>query len=152
VVAIKRAVWRGACEYQPQPSVLADRLVVPTVELPDLSEHLYRAQVRAELYRLVGTLTPRLRQIVVAHYGLADDAAGAESEPRTFAAIGSTRGVTRQRAQQLHVTALLWLAQPAHSLALRRLLERNRRRDYQQVASRLRRAARTRRGYRRLTK
>src|SRR3990172_1828376 len=43
-------------------SVLSERLVVPTAELPDLTDSLYRSQVRAELRRLVGTLPPRFGQ------------------------------------------------------------------------------------------
>jgi len=143
VPAIARAVWRAVSQDQRQASALSDRLVVPTVELSDPTEQLYQAQVRAELQRLVGTLPPRLRQVVVAHYGLAGN------PPQSFAAIGQALGLTRQRVQQLHVVALLWLAHPDHSLALRRLLERNRRSDYQQFASRQRKHARTRRGDRR---
>jgi DNA-directed RNA polymerase sigma subunit (sigma70/sigma32) len=118
---------------------------VPTVECPDLTEQLYQTQVRAELHRLVGALPARLRQVVVAYYGLTGQA------PQSFAAIGQALGITRQRVQQLHVVALLWLAHPDHSLALRRLLERNRRIDYQQFASRQRKLARTRRGHSRQT-
>ena len=156
VPAITRAVWRAVSEYQPPctHSVRHEPLATPTVErvsLGDLAETVYRAQVRAELHRLVGALPPRLRQVIVAHYGLAeadvDVDVDVHNEPQTFAAIGSTLGVTRQRIQQLHIEALLWLAQPAHSLALRRLLERHQRRDYQQFASRQRKLARTRRGY-----
>jgi hypothetical protein len=50
--------------------------------------------------------------------------------------------VSRQRVHQLHVQAILWLAQPAHSLWLRRLLGRNSRRDYQCTLARSRRVAR----------
>ncbi len=162
VPAIARAVWRAVCEYQPPASecthaVRHEPLAVPTVErvsLGDLAETVYRAQVRAELHRLVDTLPRRLRQVIVARYGLTEADVEAGDQPQTFAAIGSILGVTRQRIQQLHVQALLWLAQPAHSLALRRLLERNQRRDYQQFASRQRLRARAVGGYRyrRLTK
>ena len=145
VPAIRRAVWRAVGEDQQSAAVLSQRLVVPTAELPDLTEPLDHAQVLAELQRLVGTLPSRLGQVVVAHYGLAGHA------PQSFAAVGSALGLTRQRVQQLHVTALLWLAHPDHSRALRRLLERNRRSDYQQFASRQRKHARTRRGARRQT-
>lgn len=154
VPAIARAVWRAVSESQPPcaHSVRHGSLATPTVERGDLAETVYRAQVRAELHRLVGTLPPRLRQVIVAHYGLTEAGDEAGDEPQTFAAIGRALGVTRQRIQQLHVQALLWLAQPAHSLALRRLLERNQRRDYQQFASRQRLRARAVGGHRRLTK
>lgn len=141
VPAIARAVWRAVAEYQPLAPIANTSQPSEPGELPDLTQQLYRAQVQAELHRLVAKLPPRLRRVVVAHYGLAGS-----NPPESFAAIGSTLGVTRQRVQQLHVEALLWLAQPAHSLALRRLLERNQRRDYQQFASRQRKLFRTRRG------
>lgn len=149
VSAIERAVWRAVREYQ-QPAPVAPehalRLELPTVELADLSESLHNAQVRVELHRLVGRLSSRLRQIIVAHYGLDGRL------PQTFAAIGSTLGATRQRVQQLHVVALLWLAQPTHSLALRRLLERNRRLHYQQYLARQRKLACARHVQRRLAR
>jgi len=53
--------------------------------------------------------------------------------------------VTRQRAQQLHAEALLWLAQPAHSLALRQLLDRNTPADYRAFLARQRAWLRRRR-------
>jgi hypothetical protein len=43
------------------------------------------------------------------------------------------------------VQAMLWLAHPAHSLWLRRLLERNSRHDYQAAFARQRRVARRQR-------
>jgi RNA polymerase primary sigma factor len=88
--------------------------------------------IREALYRLVVRLPHPLYEVIVLRYGL--DGA----PPRTFAAIGRVLGVTRQRTHQLHLEALLWLAHPAHSLHLRRLLDRNTVADYQAYLVRIR--------------
>jgi hypothetical protein len=46
--------------------------------------------------------------------------------------------VTRQRVQQLHTEAILWLAHPAYSLQLRQLVDRNTVTHYQAYHARLR--------------
>jgi hypothetical protein len=76
---------------------------------------------------------------MIAHHGLDG------TPPQTFAAIGATLGISRQRVHQLHAQAILWLAHPGHSLPLRRLLERCSRRDYQRALARQRQAARQQR-------
>ena len=106
----------------------------------DPDEWAHAGQVRAGIRALVEQLPPRLRLVVVAHYGLG------EAEPESYGAIGRTLGVTRQRVQQLHVEALLWLAHPAHSLPLRRLLDRASRADCRRALADHYRVARTRRG------
>ena len=70
--------------------------------------------------------------VIMARYGLAGDM------PQTWAAIAQTLQVTRQRIQQLHTEALLWLAHPARSVALRRLVGRNTVADYRAYRARLR--------------
>lgn len=135
VPAIARAVWR-AVEFHHRcssPAYLSSSQDVDLVEL------VHRAQVRSALLELVDHLPPRLRQVIVAHYGLAN------TPPQTFVAIGRTMALTRQRVHQLHGKALLWLAQPAYSLPLRRLLERHSRADYSQSLAKQRTAARQRR-------
>lgn len=137
VPAIARAVWR-AVELEQRP--LAPGSCLPTANGSDeVVELLHQAQVRATLRQAVAQLPPRLCQVVVAHYGLGGPA------PQTFAAIGAALGLTRQRIQQLHVEALLWLGDPAHSQPLRRLLGRHQRGDYQQALARQRHWARRRR-------
>ena len=147
VVAIKRAVWRAVVEHHslstPALSANQDRLLVDNP--PDVAERLHRREVHAELSRLLGTLPPRLRLVITAHYGLGDTLG--DRFPQTFAEIGRTLGVTRQRVQHLHVEALLFLAQPAHSLTLRQLLERSGRLDYQQALARQAHWRRFRRGH-----
>jgi RNA polymerase sigma factor (sigma-70 family) len=144
VPAIKRAVW-AAVARQMQDGAHADAGARPgALTARDPVDTLHRAQVRAALHALVARLPARLQEVIVRHYGLGAD------EPQTFAAIGGPLGVSRQRVHQLHVTALLWLAQPDHSRALRRLLDRQRRTDYQQALARQRQHARAPRAGRRV--
>lgn len=123
VPAIRRAVWRAVtAEQPPAAEVLCAQ---PPQVAPEPESAAHAGLVAAAVHRLVAQLPERLRDVIVAHYGLA------ELPPQTFTAIGQALGVTRQRAQQLHAEALLWLAHPAHSLALRQLLDRNTTADYQ---------------------
>ncbi len=137
VPAIARAVWRAVALHQrlssPDPLTGWGRVLA---EPFDLDEVVHKTQVRYVLLDLVDGLAPRLREVVIAHHGLGDD------PPQTFAAIGQTLGVSRQRVHQLHNTAILWLAHPAHSLPLRRVLERHSRADYQKTLARQHQAAR----------
>jgi RNA polymerase sigma factor (sigma-70 family) len=137
VPAIAHAVWRAVdledrfCATDPPRSLLAtDSDEIATLD---------RAQVNAALHDLAAQLPSRLRYIVVAHHGLEGN------PPQTFASIGAALGVSRQRVHQLHKQAILWLAHPAHSLPLRRLLERCARRDYQRALARQRQVARQQR-------
>ncbi len=102
-------------------------------------DSLDRAELHARLRAVVAQLPPRLRLVIVAHHGLG------EAEAQSYAAIGRTLHVSRQRVQQLHVDAVLWLAHPAHSLPLRHLLERCTRADYQRALAHQYQIARTRR-------
>lgn len=140
VPAITRAVWEAVAAATPEP--LAPVRAEP-VDAADPAEALHQAQVRDALYALVATLPPRLRAVVVWHYGLGG------ALPQTFAQIGHHWDVSRQRIQQLHRQALHVLAHPATSGALRRLVERQQRADYQQTLARQRQSARSaRRGHR----
>ena len=114
----------------------------PPQEAPDLEEAAERALVGQALHRLVAHLPRPLDYVIVTRYGLHG------RPPRTFATIGQTLGLTRQRAHQLHSEAILWLAHPAHSLALRKLLDKNTVADYQAYLARLRTWLRARRGIR----
>jgi RNA polymerase sigma factor (sigma-70 family) len=131
VPAIQRAVWRAVvvgqaparelcCRHVPQPAVDPEQAV-----LHRLTAELVGA--------LVAQLPERLAYVIVAHYGLADE------PPQSFAQIGRALAVTRQRVQQLHREALLWLAQPSRSLALRQWLDRNTQADYRAFLAQQRR-------------
>jgi RNA polymerase sigma factor (sigma-70 family) len=137
VPAIRRAVWRAVAEAQPPVRVQWWAWPPQATVEPEtvVTSRLVAAGVRS----LVAQLPERLRMVIVAHYGLA------EAPPQTFAAIGQVLGVTRQRAHQLHAEALLWLAHPAYSLALRQLLERNTAADYRAFLAQQRRWLRRRR-------
>lgn len=128
VHAIARALWRAVAQAQPEPQEVLT--LHPPQQAPDLEAGAEDALVRQALHHLVARLPQRLRYVIVARYGLAGD------DPHTWAAIGQALGITRQRAQQLHSQALLWLAHPAHSLLLRQRLARNTVADYQAYLAR----------------
>jgi RNA polymerase sigma factor (sigma-70 family) len=136
--AIARTIWRGVVEARPDPGEALTSQ--PPQAAPDLDEQAQAALVRQALYRLVAALPRRMwRAVIVAHYGLDGHPA------QTLAELAQARGVTPQRIQYLHREALLWLAHPAHSLALRRLLERNTIADYRAYQARQWRFRRARR-------
>jgi RNA polymerase sigma factor (sigma-70 family) len=137
VPAIRRAVWRAVAAAR--PAVREQLWAQPPQASGELEAVVTSRLVAAALRSLVAQLPARLRTVIVAHYGLAD------TPPQSFRAIGQALGVTRQRVQQLHVEALLWLAQPAHSLALRQLLARNSAADYRAFLAQQRRWLRRRR-------
>ena len=143
VPAIARAVWdEVAAQSAP---VRAEAELARWVEETDPSEALHQVQVRTTLHALVALLAPRLRAVVIAHHGLDG------TPPQTFAEIGQTWGVSRQRIHQLHRQALLLLAHPATSGGLRALVDRQRRSDYQRTLARQHHAARVaRRGTQRV--
>jgi hypothetical protein len=118
------------------------RWVVRRQWLGDLSVQDALHEGRIGLWALWSQLPARLRQIVVAHHGL-------DGHPgQSFAAIGAVLGVSRQRVHQLHSQAMVWLAHPERSLALRRLVGRCRRQDYQRTLARQHHAARQQRRWR----
>jgi RNA polymerase sigma factor (sigma-70 family) len=148
VPAIQRTVWAAVAAHRAMG--VAAVAVAGTCSGGDVVEPgevalaaVHREAVAAALAEAIGQLSPRAQLVITWHYGL-DGAA-----PQTFAAIGGRLGVTRQRVQQVHRAAVLWLAHPSHSLPLRRLLGRDRRTEYQQTLARQRQWARARRGPRR---
>jgi RNA polymerase sigma factor (sigma-70 family) len=142
VPAIRHAVWDAVARHRAeaaQPGAAGEAGAEPS---EDLAERVERAAVVAALGAAVGQLPLPWRRVVIWHYGFDGE------PPRTFAAIGARLGVSRQRAQQLHAAAVAWLAQPAASLPLRRLLGRHTRGDYQAALARARRQQRAQRGRR----
>jgi RNA polymerase sigma factor (sigma-70 family) len=77
------------------------------------------------LHELVADLPQRLRQIMVARYGLDG------RSTRFYREIGGRLGVSRERVRQLHSEGLVWLRHPPHSQELRSLLGRHRVEDYE---------------------
>jgi RNA polymerase sigma factor (sigma-70 family) len=137
VPVIARAVWRAVAQAQVAPRT-EPWDAVPPVQ-PELETRLDDLASQALLAELVAYLPERFRQVIVAHYGLGGQ------DAQSFPQIAQTLGVTRQRVQQLHVEALLWLADPAHSVRLRLRLERNSHRDYRLFLARRRAWQRARR-------
>ena len=137
VPAIARAIWRAVAQARPDPRELLTPH--PSQETPDPQEQVEATLIHQTLHRLVASLSHPLCYVITVHYGLDG------RPPQSFTAIGQTLGLTRQRAHQLHGEALLWLAHPAHSLALRQLLDRNTVTDYQAYLARQRRWQRARR-------
>lgn len=143
VPAIARAIWRAvAAAQRPPPPARGDAEDPPTCAAPWI-EPLDLPRLRGLLDALLAPLAPRPRHILVAHYGL-------DGEPeQSLAQIARAWGVSRQRVGQLHREALVTLAHPAHSLALREFLGDPTRGDYRRALARLRRQARARRHLRR---
>lgn len=140
VPAITRQVWRAVAQATPRlPEALTPHPPQPAPELDTLAQ---RHWVHEALDALVARLPEPYRTVILARYGLSDD------PPQTFAAMGHTLHLTRQRVHQLHTEALLWLAHPAHSLVLRQRLERNTLADYRHYLAQQRAWQRFRRGRR----
>jgi len=135
VPAIQRAVWRAVAQAQAHESVPCPQSVWEPYVVVDREQALEEIEHRLvchALYALVSSLPGRLAYIIIARYGLAGDV------PQTWPAIAQVLQVTRQRVQQLHSEALLWLAHPARSVELRRLVGRNTVADYRAYLARLR--------------
>lgn len=139
VPAITRAIWRAVAQAQPHPQDLLTPYP-PQQEALNPEEQVEVTLVHQALYRLVARLPRPLDYVIITRYGLHG------RSPQTFTAIGQSLGLTGERARQLHIEALLWLAHPAHSLALRKLLDKNTVADYQAYLACLRHWLRVRRG------
>ena len=146
VVAIKRAVWQAVASQQesgPRFAALSEADLSEVLEPSEQLAVLEARETREELSKLIASLPRRLGEIVLRHHGLGG------RFPESFAAIGLSLGVSRQRVQYLHKQALTLLAQPDRSLELRRRFERNTRRDYQAALARKHHQARRTRDERR---
>lgn len=126
--AIVRRVWaavkRRYEKNQREHAIENLRIFLNGYE-PGLVQHLEEAETREALHKLVMGLPERLRFVIVAYYGL-------DGSPRwVFREIGAQLGLCKQRVQQLHVEALVWLRHPAHSQELRSLMKRHSQREYE---------------------
>ena len=139
--AIERAVWRAVAQAELGVGPAVEAVVEP-VWWEDPADELHRVAVRAAIRALVAELPPGPRRIVAAHHGLDGGA------PVSLAALGRQRGVSRQRVHAVYQAALIWLAQPERSRAVRELVGRQSRTDYRRTLAQSRRLARTRRGER----
>jgi RNA polymerase sigma factor (sigma-70 family) len=137
VPAIRRAVWRAVHEVESQPKeggefCFRGEASACTLDSRQAVEEAHRSIVGQAMHDLVRRLPDRLAYLIVAHYGLDG------GPPQSFVTLGQALCISKQRAHQLHTEALLWLSHPAHSLTLRRLVERNTAADYRAYLARLR--------------
>lgn len=126
-VAIERRIWRAvARSTRPQGGL-------PLTQLPDpreaAEEHVWWEQVHSALAEAVSRLPDRLRQVIVAAYGLDGE------PPRSLAAIGRQCGVTREAVRHWRNDALLLLRLPAFSGRLRSLWGQDSRAAYARTQS-----------------
>ena len=136
---IARHIWVAVkAADRPPPLVLP----APSVagENADPLSAAESSAIQAALRDLVACLPDHLRAVAVAHYGLGDE------PPASFGRIGAPLGLSKQRIHQLHVEALIWLRQPAHSQQLRSLLDRHTLADYEQADAHSQAWRRQRRG------
>ena len=121
-VAIERWIWRVVAranwpqDRPPLPESLNPRQMA--------EENLWQAEVHSTLAEAVSRLPKRLRQVIVAAYGLDGES------PRTLIAIGQQFGVSREMARLWRNDALLLLRLPAFSGRLRRLCGQDSREAY----------------------
>ena len=95
--------------------------------------------IRSNLKELVERLPDRLRQVILARYGLDGQ------DRQTLKQIARQMGVTGEWVRRLEIEALVWLRQPAHSQELRSLLARHSQQEYE-LADQLAQAWLRRRG------
>lgn len=93
------------------------------VASPDIQQA--RKEVRESLQEQVRRLPKRLRRVIESRYGMDRGA------PQTYREIGEQLGVCGERVRQLHIEAMVWLRQPAHSQELRNLLDRHTETEYE---------------------
>jgi RNA polymerase sigma factor (sigma-70 family) len=139
IPAIARSIWRAVRLAQRKPP--EELSPQPPQAAPDLDDHVERVISYELLHRLVAALPrPRWRVVIVRHYGLDGGA------PQTLSDLARAWGVAPQRIFQLRTEALLWLAHPARSLALRQMRGCNTLADYRAYLARQRRWRRMTRG------
>lgn len=127
-VAIMRYVWAAV-----QGEMRRRRREVPRAVLglyfrvtaADPAQEQEQAEVEAALWQLVARLPERLRQVIVARYGLRG------GERQTLAQIGEQLGVCGERVRQLQQEGLIWLRHPGHSQEVRSLLGRHTQQQYE---------------------
>ena len=121
-IAIQRHIWRAVARAnRPQGSLPLPRLVDP---LDMAEENLWQAEVHFALVEAISRLPKRLRQVIIAAYGLD------EKPPCTLVAIGQRFEVSREMVCIWRNDALLFLRLPAFSGQLRHLYGQSSREAY----------------------
>jgi RNA polymerase sigma factor (sigma-70 family) len=133
-VAIRRHIRRAATNVVRDAALRSllvplDQAVAPSDRVAERSvdENLDRALVHDALLALVFQLPDRLRQIIIARYGLDG------VPPCSLRQLGVDLGLSHERVRQLQQEALAWLRHPAHSLCLRQRLDKNTVVDYRRA-------------------
>ena len=109
-VAIERCIWRLIARWERKTG--PHLLLEPPNPLALAEKRLDVSQRNHVLREIVQCLSPRLRLVIRAAYGL--DGEGA----RSLAAIGRELGISRERVRQLHNEALRQLRRPDRSGSL----------------------------------
>ena len=127
-VAIVRRVWQIVKRYMAANLQAHEtgtwKIVLPHWQVGPGVQQTQEEQ-RESVQELVRRLPERLRRVISSYYGMDG------SPTKYYREIGVEMGVTRQRIQQLHVEALVWLRHPAHSQELRELLQRYSQQEYE---------------------
>jgi RNA polymerase sigma factor (sigma-70 family) len=137
-VAIRRHIRRAAAQATGDTEY--GLIPAPLLAAPDLAGHVERVRVHEALHTLLSRLPERLRQVILARYGLDGHPA------RSLRQLGAQLGLSHERIRQLEQDALAWLRHPAHSVLLRQRLDKNTRADYRQALARNAALRRARRG------
>jgi RNA polymerase sigma factor (sigma-70 family) len=116
-VAIRRHVRRAG--VQANVEAAGGLIPGPQMQGPDLEQCADWVWVHEALCALLSRLPDRLRQVLLARYGLDGH------PPRSLRQLGAQLGLSHERVRQLEQDALAWLRHPAHSLPLRQRLGRN---------------------------
>jgi len=122
VAIIKYRMWRAIDRFRRQQS--APPLPGRPDPLEAWEEAWHQAEVRAALFEAVARLPDRMRQIMIARYGLDGQ------RKRTLKALGHHFHVTGTRVSNLQADALVLLRLPAYSSRLRSLCEQDDRAGY----------------------
>lgn len=121
---IVRQIWRAAEQHRRSNQDAELAVWGEETQGADPAQ-VWEAQMGAQaLADLVERLPERLRQVIVARYGLQD------GQCQVYRRIGAELGCSGEWVRRLHEEALVWLRHPGHSQALRNWLDRHTLADY----------------------
>jgi RNA polymerase sigma factor (sigma-70 family) len=124
-IAVQRRIWTFAKrQRRPQGWLTSPPVPDPAAQA---ATAVHQAAVQAAVGEALRCLSPQLRQVLVASYGLDDQ------PPRSLADLGRQYGVTRACVWQWRQKALVRLRVPAISGRLRRLCDQDHRQAYRRA-------------------
>ena len=124
-VIILREIWQAVRRSRKAEGWLEAKRAGDSLEL--LLREWQQEQVHQALGEELDALPERCRRVIELHYGLTGE------EPQNLAKIGRAWKLSRERIRQLKEEALAHLRQPAFSIQLRSICERQARKDYRQA-------------------